>query len=181
VNGDGFEGKEDDSEGESAADGTVTSARTRDPHGSAPGARPASKADRVAYFADLMAKNEFITGVTGPQCARAWGLSEETISKDTAEASRLFAVKPEQHEERRARWLAKLEGAQLDARKLKRHEALGRLLELEGKAHGFFEAEKHEVKVAAVQLDDLDALRKAAEANECSGSPPKTSESEPSS
>jgi hypothetical protein len=181
VNGDGFEGGEDGSEEGPAPDNGSVSARARDQSRAAGRSGTPDKADRVKFFAELMSRNEFITGVTAKTQARVWGIHEDTAAKDAAEASRLFAVKPEDHEERRARWLAKLEGAQLDARKLARHEALGRLLELEGKAHGFFEAEKHEVKVAPVTLDDLDSLKRSAEANECSGPQPKTNDDEPSS
>ncbi len=57
---------------------------TRDPHPE----RPASKALRVMYVMRLMASGWWVKGVTGPELAEAWGLSEQSIEFDAAEASR---------------------------------------------------------------------------------------------
>ncbi len=74
---------------------------------------------------------------------------------DAAEASRSFRTTGEAREDIKARWLAKIESAQANARKRNRCEAEARLLELEGKAQGLFEPE--EIKLSG-NLGDLLAL-----------------------
>lgn len=103
------------------------------------------KAERVGFIAEMMADGKWVTGVTFRQLAGLWSLHPDTVKKDAAEASRSFEVDDEEKASRKARWLAKLENAQANARKLKRCEAEAKFLELEGKASGFFEAEKIEI------------------------------------
>lgn len=104
--------------------------------------KPAEKADRIAYLVSLMAQNLWVTGVTGPELAKHWELSEETMTKDAAEASRFFVVNPLDRAFLQARWHAKLEGAQAQAARAGRLEALAQLLKLEGDHLGTFEAPK---------------------------------------
>lgn len=104
--------------------------------------RPAEKADRIAYIVSLMAQNLWVTGVTGPELAKHWGLSVETLAKDAQEASRFFVVSPGDRAFLQARWHAKLEGAQAQAARLGRMEALAQLLKLEGDHLGTFEEPK---------------------------------------
>lgn len=92
-----------------------------------------------------MAEGDWVTGVTYRGLADDWGLHPDTVMKDAAEASRAFAVPEEERAARRERWLAQIEDAKKNARRLNKPEAEARLLELQGKAEGFFEPEKLEL------------------------------------
>jgi hypothetical protein len=100
--------------------------------------------ERQAFFAAEMLANRFITGVTVKQYAAQWGLHIDTVKRDAAAASKLFRADPKEADDRKSRGLAKLEGAQEAARAAGRHEAVKGLLELEAKAGGYMEPEKHE-------------------------------------
>lgn len=92
-----------------------------------------------------MAANNWVTGITFRELAEEWGIHPDTVKKDAAEASRSFEVSDEERATRKAQWLARLESATENARKLKRCEAEARFLELQGKAEGFFEPQKVEL------------------------------------
>ena len=117
------------------------------PAGRDPSAREekVEKSKRVAHIAELMAGGQWVTGVTARGLAIEWGIHYDTVKKDAAEASRRFKEDPEEREDRKARWLAKLESAQANARHRGRCEAEARFLELEAKARGFFEPERVEL------------------------------------
>lgn len=118
-----------------------------------------SKADRVRIIAEMMANGEWVTGVTFLELAQRWGIHPDTVKKDSAEASRSFQVSDEERADRKARWLAQLESATSNARRLKRCEAEARFLELQGKAEGFFEPQKVELSGS---LGDLLSLATGA-------------------
>jgi hypothetical protein len=103
------------------------------------------KAERVRTIIEMMAGGEWVTGLTFLQLAEQWSLHPDTVKKDAAEASRSFEVSDEERASRKARWLAKVESATENARRLKRCEAEARFLELQGKAEGFFEPQKVEL------------------------------------
>lgn len=103
---------------------------------------PADKQGRIDYMVSLMAQNLWVTGVTGPELAKCWELSKETIEKDSAEASRFFNTNPLDRAFLQARWHAKIEGAQAQAARMGRLEALAQLLKLEGDHLGTFEEPK---------------------------------------
>jgi hypothetical protein len=103
---------------------------------------PTSKQGRLDYIVSLMAQNLWVTGVTGVELAEAWGLSAETLAKDAAEASRTFTANPLDRAFLQARWHAKIEGAQAQAARMGRLEALASLLKLEGDHLGTFEEAK---------------------------------------
>lgn len=65
-----------------------------------------SKAERLRLITNLMTGNRWVTGQTGPELARQWGLSLVTIEKDSAEASRGIRRAVEGDSEIRARILA---------------------------------------------------------------------------
>lgn len=111
-----------------------------------PGPAPADKVERLAYIVGLMAQNQWVTGVTGPALAAAWGLSSETITKDAQEASRTFNADPAERGALRARWFAKMESAQAQAASIGRLEALASLLKLEGDHLGAFELSDQDPK-----------------------------------
>lgn len=48
-----------------------------------------TKQERIDYIADLMRSMEFKTGRTVKRLAKKWGMSIETLKKDSAEASRI--------------------------------------------------------------------------------------------
>jgi hypothetical protein len=116
-----------------------------------------------------MADGRFITGITVAEYARKWGIAEQTARLDSAEASRSFEETDEERAAAKSRWLAQVESATANARKMKRCEAEVRFLELQGKARGFLDQKiELNAKIATVELEDLDQLRRAAEANEWS-------------
>ncbi len=106
-----------------------------------------------------MACGDWVTGITFRELAAEWGLNPDTVKKDAAEASRSFAVPEEERAARRSRWLVQIEDAKKNARRLNKPEAEARLLELQGKAEGFFEPEKFELSGS---LGDLLALATGA-------------------
>ncbi len=77
----------------------------------APAGQPArrSKKDRVRDITELMASGQWVTGVTGPQLAAKWGMSLDTIERDSAEASRRVRTAVEEDEGLRSRILLTLE------------------------------------------------------------------------
>ncbi len=105
-----------------------------------------NKPGRIAHIVGLMAQNQWVTGVTGPQLAKKWKLSEDTIAKDAQEASRTFNADPAERAALRARWYAKIESAQKLAAKKGRIEALAQLLKLEGDHLGAFELDDSDPK-----------------------------------
>lgn len=108
--------------------------------------RPLTKVDRIAYIVGVMAQNQWVTGVTGPQLAAKWKLSVDTVAKDAQEASRTFNADPAERGAWRARWYAKIESAQKLAAKKGRLEALASLLKLEGDHLGAFELDDSDPK-----------------------------------
>lgn len=74
-----------------------------------------SVSDRVAYVADLMAKGEYRTRLTGKWLSQLWGLAETTIGGYAAEASRLLQVPSEERGARRAVMAAWFEARANDA------------------------------------------------------------------
>jgi hypothetical protein len=118
------------------------------PEGKDPSARASkelAKGERVRLIAERMAKGEWVTGITFRELAAEWGIHPDTVKKDAAEASRSFEVSDEERASRKAQWLAKIESATENARRLERCEAEARFLELQGKAEGFFEPQKVEL------------------------------------
>lgn len=112
------------------------------------GTKPTTKLERVNFIADLMAENRFVTGQTVREIAEAWEMPEPTVRTDTAEASHLFAVSPEEREARKARWVAKLEHAQGEALAARRFDAHATYMKLEGEQLGVFEPQKIDLNVS---------------------------------
>jgi len=132
------------------------------------------KREWIKLIARMMARAEWVTGVTGGELADKWGLHVDTVSRDAAEASRTFELSDQQKAGRKALFIAKIESAQGAARKKNRLEATAKLLELEGKALGLFEPDKVDANIGGIGLDELDALRRAGAANSCQPQPPPT-------
>lgn len=109
--------------------------------------RAPEKSERIDAIVDLMVTGHWVTGKTGPQLAKEWGLALDTVERDSAEASRRVKslINPQEREELKARFLAKLEGVLSASLSAGRFEAAKGILELEGKALGHFEPEKVEV------------------------------------
>lgn len=105
------------------------------------------KQERIDRIIRLMVTGAWVTGKTAPELAAKWKLAPNTVEHDAAEASRRIRdlMDPQEREELKARFVAKLEGVLDAALKAKRFEAAKGILELEGKALGHFEAEKVEV------------------------------------
>lgn len=122
--------------------------------------QPLDKAGRIQFIVELMAGNQWVTGITGPKLAYMWNLSVDTLKKDAAEASRFFLTSEDDREELKKRWRAKLESAQDKAMTMGRIEALSSLLKLEGDNLGVFEAQKVDVTVTG--SDEQLAARVAA-------------------
>jgi hypothetical protein len=55
----------------------------------------ANKADRVNYIADLMASGRYRSRMTIRALMRVWAIGEESLLKESAEASRRLATPPE--------------------------------------------------------------------------------------
>jgi hypothetical protein len=105
-----------------------------------------SKRERLDYIVGEMVLNRWVTGVTGVQLAKQWKLSQSTLDRDASEASRsVRPMDPAELEQRKALWMANIEAARAEANRRGRMESVKGLLELEGKALGFFEPEKIEV------------------------------------
>jgi hypothetical protein len=135
-------------------------------------ARPAlGKEERIAHCFELMTAGLWVTGATAVRLAAEWGLAVSTVEHDSAEASRrVHAALDDKH--LRARIQATLEtntGIAMNRGQLRTAvESVKALAGISGA-----EAPK-KLEVAAVTLDDLDQIRKAAESNECSSSEPKS-------
>jgi hypothetical protein len=114
-----------------------------------------SKADRVAQIVELMVSGTWVTGKTGADLAKVWGLGEVEVRRDAAEASRHIGAlfSQSQRAERRAVWLANLEATRAEAIRTGRYDTATRLLELEGKALGHFEPDR--LEVASTDLGEL--------------------------
>lgn len=82
-----------------ADDKIAQSARTEAP----------SKAERVRHIATLMATGRWVTGVTVYELADLWGLHEDTVKVDAAEASRRVREAINDTEELRGMVLATLQ------------------------------------------------------------------------
>jgi hypothetical protein len=120
-----------------------------------PKGRP-GKRERLDYIIELMVSNRWVTGITGPMLASIWGLAKVTVDKDAAEASRqIGSFSRADREQRKALWLANLESARAKAYRDCRMESVKGLLELEGKAFGFFEPERHSVDVEVSNAAEL--------------------------
>lgn len=128
---------------------------------------PETKAERIDRIIEMMVDGEWVTGKSAPHLAKEWGLSTNTIERDSAEASRRIRdlVTPQEREELKARYLAKLEGVLSQALARGKFEAAKGILELEGKALGHFEPEKVEV---SGNLSDLLQLGLAPNGKETS-------------
>jgi hypothetical protein len=109
------------------------------------GPKPETREARVGVIAELMAGNEWVTGLTGRVLANVWNMPEATVRGDAAEASRLFAIPEEERDAMRARWYSKVENAQAQALAKGRLEAHATLLKLEGDHLGAFAPQKVEV------------------------------------
>jgi hypothetical protein len=103
------------------------------------------KAERVKHFRQMMAEGTYLTGYTVVEYAEKWGLAEQTLRLDTAEAARSFEESDEDKASAKARWLASVHSAMQNARMLGRCEAEARFLELQAKAQGFLEPQKVEL------------------------------------
>lgn len=114
---------------------------------SAPAVETLTKVQRIDHIIRMMVDGEWVTGKSAPRLAKEWNLSTNTIERDSAEASRRIRdlVTPQEREELKARYLAKLEGVLARALESGKFEAAKGILELEGKALGHFEPEKVEV------------------------------------
>lgn len=108
---------------------------------------PPAKGERIQQIVDLMVSGLWVTGKSGPELAKSWGLAVNTVERDSAEASRHIQslMNPQERAERKAIFLAKLEGAQSAALKAGEYSAAARFMELEGKTLGHFEPEKVEL------------------------------------
>jgi len=119
-----------------------------------------NKVERIAYIVGIMAENQWVTGITGPQLAAKWKISIETVAKDAQEASRTFNADPTERAELRARWFSKIESAQKKALRKGQFIALAQLLKLEGDHLGAFDvtdkgaATKHRVEVVFTDTQD---------------------------
>jgi hypothetical protein len=132
-------------------------------------------AERVDYIVDLMERLEWRRGKTAPELAAIWGVSVSAVENYSAEASRRVTADPDEARRDITAGCRKLFRDAVNEGDAKSARAVG---ELWATVSGAKAAEKHEHKVAGVTLDDLDEMKRAAEANECSGT---SNDSEPSS
>lgn len=131
------------------ADARVSAAGQR-----AKGKKRLTKQERIAEIRKIMAGLQWITGRSAPELAKKWGYTVDTIERDAAEASRSLQG-DEDRDEARKLWRMKVSNAQALAAKTGRYEAVKGLLDLEGKALGIYEAEKHEVNWSLGDLLEL--------------------------
>jgi hypothetical protein len=101
--------------------------------------RALTKEQCIREIMDIMVRNEWVRGVTGPRLAPVYGRSESTLRDYAAEASNRLKFTDEEIDDIRAQWHAKVIGAQVEARRSKQFRALGQLLQLEGTALGLLD------------------------------------------
>jgi hypothetical protein len=134
-----------------------------------------SPAERIELIADMMERLEWQRDKSAKKLAKEWGLSVDTVQGNAAEASRRVVADADDCRRDITAGCRKLFRSAVDADDAKGARQIG---ELWASVSGAKAAEKHEHKVAGVELSDLDKMKKAAEANECS---PENSDSEPNS
>jgi hypothetical protein len=99
-----------------------------------------------------MIAQQFITGHTVAEYAKKWGMAEQTLRLDSAEASRSFEETDEERATAKSRWLATVQGAAMNARKMGQLGAEARFLELQARAQSFLEPHKVEISGSLGQL-----------------------------
>jgi hypothetical protein len=135
-------------------------------------------AERVDHIAGMMERFEWVRGKSGPKLAAEWGVTLGVVEKASSEAHRRITADKDEAER----------DISVGARKLFREAvALGdakaaKLMgDLWADVSGAKAPTKQDLRVAAVALDELDALKKSAESNECPTEPETTEKPEPNS
>jgi len=105
------------------------------------------KCERIAHIETLMATNKWRSGVTAYELSDRWGVGIKAIEAYAAEASRRIKneFNPEERRQLKALWLRNVYEAQRECRESGDMSALGKMLDLEARALGHFEAEKVQV------------------------------------
>jgi hypothetical protein len=92
-----------------------------------------------------MRANRYVRNVSIAEASERWGLSPNTVKTDAMEAARSFEESDEEKVAGKALWLQRIRDAAAQASKLEQPRAVSSLLELEGKAKGYFEPQKVEL------------------------------------
>jgi hypothetical protein len=118
--------------------------------------------ERIDHIVGMMERFEWVRGKSAPMLAAEWGLATNTVEHAAAEASRRCTGDAD--EARR--------DISMGARRLLRKaiqdeddKAFKNVADVWAMVSGAKAPEKIDARVANVGLDDLDALRKSAEAN----------------
>lgn len=122
--------------------------------------------DRVAYIREMMLRLEWVRGVTGPDLAPIWGVAESTVNNYAAEASRQVIGDEDEAKRDITAGARKLFKQAVEQGNSKAAKEMG---DLWATVSGAKAPEKREHTVKGVSLDDVDAMRKAAEANDDAG------------
>lgn len=131
------------------------------------------KSERVAYIADVMSRNEWPVWPESlafrKKLAEEWGLSESTVRDYAAEAHRIVAIDPEERERLREEIAKRMKRLADDAEQrqnmitgLPDYGSAIKALDMHAKYAGI-ELEQKLKLSGAVQLEDIDALRKRIE------------------
>lgn len=125
--------------------------------------------ERTAVIRRLMASGRWVTGVTGDDLSRVWRVTATTVRRYAAEASRSLREEGPELEDLRARTMATLETVVSQAIATgELRTAVSGIAEL-AKIRGLQAPTRVEASVG-VSLDDIEEIRRTAEANVSEGS-----------
>lgn len=127
-------------------------------------------AERIDAIRRLMANGRWVTGVTGLDLAKHWRVTPETVRRYAAEASRALRADESDLDDLRARNRATLETIVSEAMASKDLRSAIAAIATMADLLGLKAPTKIEASVG-VSLDELDEIRRAAEANTNEGKP----------
>jgi hypothetical protein len=122
---------------------------------SKPDAKAPKKRERVKHLIRMMRENRYVRHLTIDELAAEWGLSPRTVEDDVSAAARSFEEDDDEKRLGKALWLEQIRSAAQRADGASQGHVVARLLELEGKAKGYFEPQKVEISGSLGQLLSL--------------------------